>query len=197
MNLTGIIAISGKPGLFKVITQAKNSVIVESLIDKKRIPAYATDRISALEDISIYTYSEDKPLKEILKAIYNKENGKACISHKESEAKLTAYLLEILPDYDAERVYVSDIKKLFQWYNLLESSGNLVLAEDDSEEAVDNKEDSTEEKPKASKVSADTKKTAVKKSPVAAAPKASPKSAGKTSGGAKVKTTVQRKSGSN
>lgn len=196
MNLTGIIAISGKPGLFKVITQAKNSVIVESLIDKKRIPAYATDRISALEDISIYTYSEDKPLKEILRAIYDKENGKACISHKESEAKLTAYLLEILPDYDADRVYTSDIKKLFQWYNLLESSGNLVLAEEGESAESDEKEKS-EAKPKASKASGDAKKPAVKKSPAAAAPKASPKSAGKTSGGAKVKTTVQRKSGSN
>jgi len=195
MNLTGIIAISGKPGLFKVITQAKNSVIVESLIDKKRIPAYATDRISALEDISIYTFSEDKPLKEIFRAIYDKEGGKACISHKESEAKLTAYLLEILPDYDSDRVYTSDIKKLFQWYNLLESSSNLILAEEEKEETAEkdakaeSKEGSADEKPK--------KKPAAKKAPSAAAGKKPVKSAGKTSGGAKMKSTVQRKSGSN
>ena len=90
MNLTGIISISGKPGLYKVVAQAKNSVIVESLEDNKRVPAYATDRISALEDISIYTYGEDKPLKEIYTDIFNKENGGATLSHKDDLKKLTA-----------------------------------------------------------------------------------------------------------
>ena len=83
MNLTGIIAISGRPGLFKVLTQGKNSIIVESLVDKKRFPAYATDRVSALEDISIYTYEEDAPLKDILTAIYKKEDGKECPSRNQ------------------------------------------------------------------------------------------------------------------
>ncbi len=129
MNLSGIIAISGKPGLFKVIAQGKNSVIVESLTDNKRFPAYASDRISALEDISIYTYEDDKPLKEIYEVIYKKENGGLAISHKESAAKLQAYLLEILPNYDQERVYPSDIKKLFQWYNQLHTSGELKVEE--------------------------------------------------------------------
>ena len=137
MNLTGIISISGKPGLYKVVAQAKNSVIVESLEDNKRVPAYATDRISALEDISIYTYGEDKPLKEIYTDIFNKENGGATLSHKDDIKKLTAYLTEILPDYDQERVYSSDIKKLFQWYNLLHKSGNLKLEEEVAEEVSD------------------------------------------------------------
>ena len=137
MNLTGIISISGKPGLYKVVAQAKNSVIVESLEDNKRVPAYATDRISALEDISIYTYGEDKPLKEIYTDIFNKENGGATLSHKDDIKKLTAYLTEILPDYDQERVYSSDIKKLFQWYNLLHKSGNLKLEEEVAEEVVE------------------------------------------------------------
>lgn len=199
MNLSGIIAISGKPGLFKVIAQAKNSIIVESLVDNKRIPAYATDRISALEDISIYTYSEDKPLKEIYRSIFEKEKGGECPSHKDSLDKLTKYLLEVLPDYDAERVYSSDIKKLFQWYNLLHKSGNLILSEVE-EEVPAKKEKATKapkeegEKPK-KKVAATS---AAKKKPAAtAAPKGPVKSAGKTTGAAKAKTTVQRKSGSN
>lgn len=200
MNLSGIIAISGKPGLFKVIAQAKNSIIVESLIDNKRIPAYSTDRISALEDISIYTYSEDKPLKEIYRSIFEKEKGGECPSHKDSLDKLVKYLLEVLPDYDAERVYSSDIKKLFQWYNLLHKSGNLILSEPaeaetapaKKEKAAKSKEE--DEKPK-KKVAATA--AAKKKPAAAAAPKGPVKSAGKTTGAAKAKTTVQRKSGSN
>lgn len=203
MNLSGIISISGKPGLFKVVAQAKNSVIVESLEDKKRVPAYATDRISALEDISIYTLSEDKPLKEIYRAIYDKENGGVAPSHKEDLSKLKAYLGDILADYDEERVYPSDIKKLFQWYNLLHKSGNLILAETKEEEKTEKsakkakaaKEgDATEEKQK-KKVAAKT--TAAKATPKAPAAKGGPKSAGKATGAAKAKTTVQRKSGSN
>ncbi len=144
MNLTGIIAISGRPGLFKVVAQGKNNVIVESLIDGKKIPAYSTDRISALEDISVYTYEEDKPLKEIIQAIYDKENGGEAISYKESEKNLENYLEEILPNYDKERVYLSDLRKIFQWYNLLHKSGLLVVEnieskELDSEEVVDQK----------------------------------------------------------
>ena len=129
MNLTGIIAISGRPGLFKVIAQGKNSIIVESLIDKKRFPAYAADRISALDDISIYTYDEDAPLKELLAAIYKKENGNECPSHKEDITVLQSYLIDLLPNYDQERVYPSDVKKMFQWYNLLHKSGNLIVEE--------------------------------------------------------------------
>lgn len=137
MNLSGIIAISGKPGLYKVIAQGKNNVIVESLQDKKRFPAYSSDRISALDDISLYTYEVEKPLKEIFRSIYDKENGQETISHKESDQKLIAYLLEIVPNYDQERVYVSDIKKVFQWYNLLFKSGELKLAENSEDSKVE------------------------------------------------------------
>lgn len=130
MNLSGIISISGRPGLYSVVAQGKNNVIVQSLSDNKRFPAYASDRISALEDISIYTYEGDVPLKEVYTKLYEKEGGKETISHKESANKLTAYLEEILPDYDRERVYPSDVKKLFQWYNLLHKHGVLVLEEE-------------------------------------------------------------------
>ncbi|HNR86112.1 MAG TPA: DUF5606 domain-containing protein [Taishania sp.] len=184
IKLTSIISISGKPGLYKVVAQAKNSVIVESLEDNKKIPAYATDRISALEDISIYTYNEEKPLKEIYADIYKKENGGATISHKEDAKKLQAYFLEILPEYDQERVYVSDLKKLFQWYNLLHKSGNLVLEEEVSEEATAKKAEAPAEKK-------EKKAAPAAKKPVAAKATPKPKTAA-----AKPKTTVQRKSGS-
>ncbi|MCH2225208.1 MAG: DUF5606 domain-containing protein [Crocinitomicaceae bacterium] len=150
MDLSGIISISGRPGLYKVITQGKNSIIVESLIDGKRFPAYATDRISALDDISIYTLEGDTPLKEIFSDIYTKEDGGKAPSHKQDAATLQSYLLEILPDYDEERVYTSDIKKLFQWYNLLLSSGNLKPEEKDAKsESEAPTEEKVEEKPKA------------------------------------------------
>ncbi len=152
MELTGIIAISGKPGLFRVIAQGKNSIIVESLMDKKRVPAFASDRISALEDISIYTYDEDAPFKNIVKLIFDKEGGKECLSHKEDIKKLESYLESILPNYDKERVYQSDVKKIFQWYNLLHKAG-LLKAEEEVKETKSKKKEETEDakssKPKA------------------------------------------------
>jgi hypothetical protein len=166
MNLTGIIAISGRPGLYKVIAQGKNNIIVESLIDNKRFPAYATDKISALDDISIYTYDEDAPLKDLLSAIYKKEEGKMCPSHKESLTVLQNYLLELLPNYDQERVYSSDVKKMFQWYNLLHKSGNLKMEEEATEatEIVEEetKSETATKKPTAKKVAAPKAATAVK-----------------------------------
>lgn len=172
MNLAGIIAISGRPGLYKVIAQGKNNIIVESLLENKRFPAYASDRISALDDISIYTYDEDAPLRDILTSIYKKQDGKEAPSHKEDIKVLENYLSEILPNYDQERVYPSDIKKLFQWYNLLQSSGNLILEE---EKAAT--EEKKEKKPKAKKDEAKEEETPVKKAPAkkaatAAKPKA-------------------------
>lgn len=117
--LKGILAISGQRGLFKLVSQAKNSIIVESLIDGKKMPAYATSRISALEDISIYTEDEDVKLFDVFKAIYEKEEGGIAISPKSSSNELKVYFEAVLPAYDKERVYVSDIKKVLGWYNLL------------------------------------------------------------------------------
>lgn len=186
MNLAGIIAISGKPGLYKVIAQGKNTIIVESIEDKKRVPAYATDRISALDDISIYTLDDDKPLREIFTDIYKKENGGSTISHKEDAKKMHAYLLEILPNFDQDRVYPSDIKKLFQWYNLLHKAGELKLEEEapKAEKAAAKKE----AKPKAEKAEK-TEKAVKEKVPAkkAAAPKkAAEKSAPKATAAKKV-----------
>ena len=123
MDLSGIISISGRPGLYKVIAQGKNNIIVEGIKDKKRFPAYSSDKISALEDISIYTLSEDKPLKEIFEAILTKIGNAEAPTHKEDIVTLQDFLGDILPNYDEERVYPSDIKKLFQWYNILFKAG--------------------------------------------------------------------------
>lgn len=195
MNLTGIIAISGRPGLFKVIAQGKNSIIVESLLDNKRFPAYATDRISALDDISIYTYDEDAPLRDLLTAIYKKEGGKECPSHKEDLKKLQNYLLEILPNYDQERVYPSDIKKMFQWYNLLHKSGNLKLEE--AEEVKAEKKAPKAKKEAAEKEEAPAKKApAAKKRAAAAKPKAVAADKSKAAKPAAPKKTATTKTGS-
>jgi len=145
MNLTGIIAISGKPGLYKVVAQGKNNIIVESLIDGKKSPAYSTDRISALDDISVYTYEEDIPLRDVFESIFKKEDGGPAPSHKDSLDQLTSYLEEVLPDYDKDRVYPSDIKKLFQWYNLCIKAGVLALDPENEEESTDST--SAEEEP--------------------------------------------------
>jgi len=123
--LKTILSISGKPGLYKLVSQGKNMLIVESLTDKKRIPAYAKDKIISLGDIAIYTHDEETPLHEVLNTIKEKENG-AKLPFQPSAAKpneLRDYMKEILPDYDEERVYNNDIKKLLNWYNLLIENG--------------------------------------------------------------------------
>lgn len=119
MDLKGIIAISGRPGLYKVIAQGKNNVIVESLINKKRFPAFASDRISALDDICIYTYDDEVPLGEVYSKLAEAEKFQKSVGHKEAMPKLREKLESFLPDYDRDRVYDNDVKKLFQWYNLL------------------------------------------------------------------------------
>lgn len=123
MEFNKIISVAGKPGLFHAISQTKSGFIVESLIDKKRFPIPSTNNVSLLENIAIYTYEEEVPLLTVFKSMYEKTEGKEAISHKESGQKLTAYFSEVLPGYDEERVYTSNIKKVIQWYNLLVSSG--------------------------------------------------------------------------
>lgn len=119
MSLEKIISVTGKPGLYAIIAQSKGGIIVESLIDKKRFPINAMHNVSVLDNIAIYTNEEEVPLKFVLKSISEKEEGKESISHKESNKNLEVYFSEILPNYDDERVYPSNIKKVLQWYNLL------------------------------------------------------------------------------
>lgn len=134
MDLSKILSIAGKSGLFKVISQGKNSVIVESLIDKKRVPAFGHEKISSLEEIAVFTTGEDMPLKEIFKAIFEKTGGKETIDPKSDNAALKRYFSEIVPDFDQERVYVSDIKKIISWYNLLIQHEMLDFTEPEAEE---------------------------------------------------------------
>ena len=123
MEFNKIIAVTGKPGLYQVVTQTKSGIIVESLSDKKRFPINTTQNVSLLENIAIYTYEEEVPLLEVFKKMYEKTEGKAAISHKENSNKLTSFFAEILPEYDDERVYTSNIKKVIQWYNSLIDAG--------------------------------------------------------------------------
>jgi len=122
MEFSKIIAVSGKPGLFEILSQTKTGVIVKSLVDGKRMPITATHNVSLLENIAMFTYEEDVPLGEIFKTIATKEDGKETISHKESKKALEDFFSEVLPDYDEERVYTSNIKKVVQWYNILAKS---------------------------------------------------------------------------
>ncbi|RKF03954.1 hypothetical protein C8N26_1586 [Tenacibaculum lutimaris] len=119
MEFNKIIAVTGKPGLYEILSQTKTGVIVKSIVDGKRFPITATHNVSLLENIAIYTYEEEVPLARVFKNIAEKAEGKEAISHKESAAKLTDFFGEVLPDFDQERVYASNIKKVIQWYNTL------------------------------------------------------------------------------
>lgn len=135
--LKTILSISGKPGLYKLVSQGKNMLIVESLVDKKRFPAYGNEKIISLGDIAMYTDTEDVPLNEVLLAMKTKENGEAVAMdwRKASSEELYAYLGEVLPSFDRDRVHQSDIKKLISWYNLLVKSGMTDFEEPTTEEA--------------------------------------------------------------
>lgn len=145
MNLEGILSIGGKPGLHKMVAQSRGGIIVESLSDKKRFPVSQTSNVSALKDIAIYTYEEEVPLVEVYHKIAVKENDGPCIDHKSSSAELSSYLEEILPEFDKERVYNSDLKKLFQWYNILQSEGLIDQEIETQEEGVESKEETAED----------------------------------------------------
>lgn len=123
MNVEKILAIAGYPGLYALKVQTRSGFVAESLLDGKKITVGLRSNVSLLSEISIYTFSEEKPLVDILRAIAIKENEGPAISHKEDNAKLVAYFKEVLPDYDDERVYASDIKKVLNWYNILQGKG--------------------------------------------------------------------------
>lgn len=134
--LKGVFSIAGQPGLFKVLSEGKSKVIVESLLTGKKSTAYTDAKMSALEDIAIYTLEEDMPLKKVFKKIADKENGGQAIGPKPSPEELKGYFVEVLPEYDKERVYVSDLKKVITWYNLLNEKGLLVFEEEKAENPV-------------------------------------------------------------
>ena len=120
MGLEKILSVAGKPGLYKLITQTRSGFVAESLLDGKRITVSLRSSVSVLSEIAIYTLEEEVPLREVFQKIKTKENGgKTSIGHKDEKIKLEEYFFEVLPNYDEDRVYVSDIKKIIQWYNIL------------------------------------------------------------------------------
>ncbi len=123
MSLEKVIAISGKPGLYEIISRTKSGLIVQSMSDGKRFPVNSVHNVSTLNDIAIYTYEEEVPLPEVFTSIYEKEEGKASIDPKSDKQTLLQFFGEVLPGFDEERVYPSNIKKVVSWYNTLVEAG--------------------------------------------------------------------------
>jgi hypothetical protein len=144
MDLTEILSIAGKPGLYKMISHTKTGMLVVSMDGQKRFPVFAHEKISSLEEISIFTETDDVPLKEVFKKIDELMEGELALSHKSSADELKDFFDDAVPDYDKERVYVSDIKKVIQWYNILHEYKMLDFTEE-VEDAGSEEAESTEE----------------------------------------------------
>jgi hypothetical protein len=184
MSLEKVLSISGKPGLYKLKTQTRGGFLAESLLDGKTINVSGRHNVSLLSEIAIYTLTEEVPLREVLKKIFEKESGKQTIDHKASKEELEEFFFGIMPDYDEDRVYASDIKKVVQWYNMLIKNGITDFSEA--------KEESKEEENEAGEK---TKKTAAKKTatPKTATPKSANPKASSTKKGGATKNAASRK----
>ena len=180
MSLEKVLSISGKPGLYKLTTQTRAGFLAESMVDGKKISVSTRHNVSLLSEIAIYTLTEELPLREVFLKISKKENGGEAISHKVSKDQLEEYFFSVLPDYDEDRVYPSDIKKVIQWYNLLIKNGITDFSEAD--------EVNEEEEAKAKAIEA-AKVTGAK---ATSSKSASPKASSAKKGGA-MKSTAARK----
>lgn len=155
MNVKDLMSIAGKGGLFRYLAQARNGVVVESIADGKRTVAPPSARVSALEDISIFAENDDVPLSDVMMMIYEKEDGGPAIDPGSGNEQLKAYFAEVMPAYDKDRVYVSDIKKLIAWYNQLQQLELLEVVDKKAhsdEDAEDGKEDGTEDRDESSEM---------------------------------------------
>lgn len=169
MSLDKILSISGKPGLYQIVTQTRSGFVAESLLDKKRITVNAHSNVSVLSEIAMYTLTEEVPLREVFKKVREKENGQqTTVSHKDSKDALEEFFFAVLPDYDEDRVYPSDIKKVIQWYNILQANDLL--------SALDEEEKDKSTAPKVEETKAAAKPAAIKN----VAPKASASKKGGT-----------------
>ena len=197
IDLKGFIAISGYPGLFKVVAQSKNGIIVESLVDKKRMNAFSHFKMSTLEDISLFTTGEDMPLAEVFQKIYDAEKGGKAIDGKASGAELTAYVNKVLPEFDKERVHNSDLKKLANWYNLLHENDLLkqVVEEKEEKKASKKKAEASDEAGAEEKPKKAAKKTTAEKATAAAKPKKDTATKAKSTSAPVRKTNTVRKTG--
>lgn len=165
MDLSIIISVSGKPGLYKVVGQSRNGLIAESLVDQKRIPVRSTDKVSALSDISIFTYEEDLPLAEVLQKMHLYYKGENTPDQLNDGKWMAGELRSVIENYDEDRVYTSDLKKLFKWYNLLNAQG-LIDQETEGEGKAENEEKSSSKTEAVESESAEPKaKKAEKKDP--------------------------------
>ena len=135
MSLEKILSISGKPGLYFLKSQTRNGFLAESLIDGKKISVSTRHNVSLLSEIAIYSLTEEVPLRIVFTKIFDKENGGEAINHKVSKDKLEEYFFEVMPDYDEDRVYASDIKKVIQWYNLLNKNGITDFSENEEDQS--------------------------------------------------------------
>ena len=146
MSLDKVISVGGKPGLFKILTQTRAGVLAESLIDGKKMNISARENVSLLSEIAIYTLTEELPLGIVFQKIFDHMSGAPALSHKSSKDDLEAFFFEVLPEYDEDRVYASDIKKVVQWYNLLIDKGFTNFSEDQtSNETEDQAQKETED----------------------------------------------------
>ena len=141
MSLEKILSIAGKPGLYQIVTQTRSGVLAQSLVDGKKITVSARENISLLSEIAIYTLTEEVPLADVFQNIAKKENGSQAMSHKAPKDELEAYFFEVLPEYDVDRVYPSDIKKVIQWYNLLVATGHTDFSLKQSDEDTQDEEE--------------------------------------------------------
>jgi hypothetical protein len=142
MGLDKILSIGGKPGLFKLLTQTRTGFVAESLLDNKKVTVGMNSNVSVLSEIAIYTLNDELPLREVFQKIKEKEKGgKTAIGHKEDKLKLEEYFFEILPNYDEDRVYPSDIKKVIQWYNILTEHGLNDFSPDDEDQKSSDEEE--------------------------------------------------------
>ena len=187
MLLEKIISISGKPGLFKLVSQLRNGFIIEDVTTKKKVSIGNSSQVSLLDNIAMFTFDKEVPLFEVFENVAKSQDYKETISHKSTDEELKDFMSKALPNYDTERVYVSDIKKLSQWYNILHKAGyitaeSFVKAEEEASSEEPATEEKAEKKPAAKKSAPKTEKPA--------APKAKASSVAKSS----VKTT-QRKQG--
>lgn len=183
MDLSKIISVTGKPGLFRVVAQGRQALIAESLEDGKRMAVHASVRVSSLDEISMFTKGEDVPLSQVLEKLHEIEKGKASVDPKGDVEALYAKLGEALPDHDRERIYANDVRKLFTWYGLLLKSG--VFKEKEEKKAAGEEKKGKAEKPAEGKAAPKKAAKAVSGASKAAAPK--------PGGGSKAKATPMRK----
>lgn len=177
MQLEKIISISGKPGLYKLVSQLRNGFIIEDVTTKKKVSIGNSSQVSLLDNIAMFTSEKEVPLFEVFENIAKKSGYKEVISHKSTDAELKAFMADALPNYDAERVYVSDMKKLAQWYNLLHKSGYITPESFVKAEAEMPEPEQPKEKAAPKKAAAPKEKPAKAPAPKAKpAAKAAPKS---------------------